>query len=143
MKKLLFGLALLGAIFAPSFALAQNFQRICIDTKQADTPQRNSCVEIPANVPTVNHSAVITTGGTFQTVLAAATNRLSLTIQNNNPIGGSEYCYIYIGSGSATAATSIILAPGGSYQRYFPFIPSDVIQATCTTTNDILYIDTQ
>jgi hypothetical protein len=76
--------------------------------------------------------------------VAASTSRMSLTIQNNNSIStGTEYCYIFVGSGSASLATAIILAPGGSYQRYFPFIPSDTIQATCTTTSDTLYIDTQ
>src|SRR5712672_1569908 len=144
MKKLIYFLALLGAIFAPSFAFSQNFQRICIDTPQANNPTKNSCVEIPVNYPTTNRSIVITTGGTFQTVLTASTSKLSVTIQNNNSIStGTEYCYIYVGSGTATTANSIILAPGGSYQRYFPFIPSDIIQATCTTTSDTLYIDTQ
>lgn len=149
MKKLILIIGILGAIFAPSFALkpalAQNFQRICIDyPPRTNTPATNSCIEIPVNAPTTNRSVTIGTGGTFQTILTASTSRLSLTIQNNNSIStGTEYCYVYVGSGTATTANSIILAPGGSYQRYFPFIPSDIIQATCTTTSDTLYIDTQ
>ena len=98
---------------------------------------------LPSFRSTVNRSVVIGTGGTFQTILAATVLRFSLTIENNNPLSGTEYCYIFIGAGSATTATSILLGPGGSYQRYWPFIPSDAIQATCTTTSDTIYLDTQ
>jgi hypothetical protein len=45
--------------------------------------------------------------------------------------------------GSATKGISILLLPGGSYTRYYPYVPADAIHATCTTTNDTLYIDTQ
>jgi len=38
---------------------------------------------------------------------------------------------------------SILLAPGGSFQRYEPFIPSDAIIGTCASNSDTLYIDTQ
>lgn len=93
---------------------------------------------------TTNGSAVITTGNTFQTVLAALaagnTPRRSLTIENNN---ASDSCWVFIGSGSATKGTSILLTFGGSYTRYFPYVPSDAIQATCATTSDTLYVDTQ
>ena len=90
---------------------------------------------------TLNGSAVITAGNTFQTVLAAAP-RWSLTIQNNN---ASDSCWVYIGSGSATKGTSIQLdtTHGTAYTRYFPYVPSDAIQATCATTSDTLYVDTQ
>lgn len=100
----------------------------------------------PENRATTNSSATIATGSTFQTVLAAsgtASNprRNSLTIQNNNTNG--DNCWIFIGSGSATKGTSILLGQGGSFQRYAPYIPNDVIQATCLSNNDTLYVDTQ
>jgi len=67
--------------------------------------------------------------------------RRSLTIQNNNI---SDNCWLFIGANaSATKGTSILLTPGQSYTRYYPYIPSDNISATCATTNDTLYIDTQ
>ena len=102
-----------------------------------------------APAPTTNASATIATGNTFQVVLTAnsAANgtstviRHSLTMQNNNT--GTDNCWVYVGAGSATKANSILLAPGYSYQRYYPFIPSDVIQATCATTGDTIYVDTQ
>ena len=97
----------------------------------------------PIGRATTNRSTTIASGGTFQTVLASTISRFSLTIENNNSLSSTEYCYIFIGSGSASTATSIVLGPGGSYQRYWPFIPSDTIQATCTNTSDTLYIDTQ
>lgn len=97
---------------------------------------------------TVNGSVVIATGNTFQTVLAtsigatvaANTVRQALTIENNN---ASDNCWLFIGSGTATKATSILLLPGGSYTRYWPYVPSDAIQATCAANSDSLYIDTQ
>lgn len=92
---------------------------------------------------TTNHSVVITTGNTFQTVLAAATRR-SLTIQNNN---ANDNCWIQYGVGvtaaNASKGASIFLQPGWSYTRYFPFVPNDEIEATCATTSDTLYVDTQ
>lgn len=92
---------------------------------------------------TTNSSVVIATGNTFQTVLAAVTNtnqRRSLTIENNN---ASDSCWLFIGAGAATKGTSILLTSGGSYTRYYPYVPSDAIQATCATTSDTLYIDVQ
>lgn len=93
---------------------------------------------------TTNASVVITLGNTFQTVLAALgappAQRRSITIQNNN---AADNCWLFIGAGSATAARAILLLPGGSYARYYPYVPSDAIQATCASTNDTLYLDTQ
>lgn len=104
-----------------------------------------SCISALAQTvaTTTNSSAVITVGNTFQTVLAAITQtnqRRSLTIQNNN---AADSCWIFIGSGAATKATSMVFFPGGSYTRYYPYVPSDVIQATCASTSDTLYIDIQ
>jgi hypothetical protein len=93
---------------------------------------------------TVNASVVIATGNTFQQVLAAATKatkRNSLTIQNNN---ATDACWVYVGpTASATKGTALQLAAGQSYTRYYPYVPSDVIAATCATTSDTLYVDTQ
>lgn len=95
-------------------------------------------------IQTTNASVVIATGNTFQTVLPSlrqpAGSRKSLTIQNNN---ASDNCWLFIGSATATKATSILLLPGGSYTRYYPFTPSDAIQATCASTSDTLYVDSQ
>lgn len=91
---------------------------------------------------TTNGSVTIATGNTFQTVLAAVTQsnqRRSLTIENNN---ASDSCWIFIGSAVAAKGTSILLLPGGSYTRYQPYVPADAIQATCATTSDTLYVDT-
>lgn len=90
---------------------------------------------------TTNGSVTIATGNTFQTILNASRNRRSITIQNNNTNG--DNCWLFIGSGSATKATAILLGSGGSYQRYYPYIPNDAIQATCATTSDTMYVDTQ
>jgi hypothetical protein len=99
--------------------------------------------QAPQMRATVNGSVVIATGNTFQTALAAATaaaRRNSLTIQNNN---ATDSCWIFIGSAAATKGTSMLLLAGQGYSRYYPYIPSDVIQATCASTSDTLYVDTQ
>jgi hypothetical protein len=92
---------------------------------------------------TTNGSVTITTGNTFQTILAAITQtnqRRSLTIENNN---ATDSCWLFIGSGTATKGTSILLTSGGSYTRYYPYVPSDAIQATCATPSNTLYVNTQ
>ena len=99
------------------------------------------------NAPTTNVPVTIAVGNTFQTVLAAVgappAIRRSLTIQNNQATG-TDLCWLYLGPlANATKATSIVLAVGVSYTRYFPYIPSDAIQATCATTGDSLYVDVQ
>lgn len=100
---------------------------------------------VPVNRSTVNGSVTITTGNTFQSVLSSnlgtATPRQSLTIQNNN---ASDSCWLFIGATAlATEGTSILLTAGASYTRYFPYIPSDNIAATCASSSDTLYVDTQ
>lgn len=98
----------------------------------------------PSTRGTVNSSVTITAGNTFQTVLnsVAMNNRRSLTIENNNT---TDSCWVVVGGAlaSATKAIAILLLPGGSYTRYYPYIPSDAIHATCTSTSDTLYVDTQ
>ena len=92
---------------------------------------------------TTNSSVVIATGNTFQNVLAAITSnnqRRSLTIQNNN---ATDSCWLFVGAAGATKGTSILLLAGGSYTRYYPYVPNDVIQATCATSSDTLYVDIQ
>ena len=96
-------------------------------------------VSVPAL--TTGRSVAITVGATFQTVVAAGNYR-SLTIQNNNT--NTDNCWVYVANaGSPTTANSILLTPGAAYTRYFPYIPNGAIKATCTTTADTLYADTQ
>jgi hypothetical protein len=110
----------------------------------ADARAQTPMSGVVVNRSTLNVSAVITTGGTFQTILTSilgtTTQRKALTIENNNT---TDNCYLFIGAGSAAAGTSILLLPGGSYTRYWPYVPSDVFQATCANNSDTLYIDVQ
>lgn len=97
----------------------------------------------PTNRSTKNVSVVITTGNTFQTILAVQGTtdvRQALTIANNN---ATDSCWLFIGAATATKGTSILLLAGGSYARYWPFVPSDAIQATCANNSDTLYVDIQ
>ena len=135
MRKLTYGLVLLAAFVTSGIGLVHG-QNI-VDTG-------TSVSGVPINRSTVNASVVIAIGGTFQTVLAStlgtSTPRKALTIENNN---ATDSCWVYLGSGSATEGTSILLLAGGSYSRYWPFVPSDAIKATCANTSDTLYVDYQ
>lgn len=106
-----------------------------------------SLAEPPKTGPTNKRSAVIATGNTFQTIMSAMgdnESRNSLTIQNNNTTS-TDNCWIVVGGalGSATKGTAILLAPGQAYTRYYPFVPSDAIHATCVTSANTIYADTQ
>lgn len=90
-------------------------------------------------LPTDNDSVTIATGNTFQTILSARSPR-SLTIENNN---AGDNCWITVDGGSPTKAKAIMLLPGGSYTRYYPYVPNAAIQGTCATTGDSIYVDTQ
>jgi|HubBroStandDraft_2_1064218.scaffolds.fasta_scaffold00132_10 hypothetical protein len=96
------------------------------------------------NRSTVNTPTTITTANTFQqilpSILGTTTQRQALTIENNN---ASDNCWLFIGSGTATKAISMLLLPGGSYTRYWPYVPSDAFQATCASNSDTLYVDNQ
>jgi hypothetical protein len=121
-----------------------------------------ACGQQPSQKPTANMSIKITTGGTFQQVAPLKQSMQSLTIQNNNPMAGAEMCYLDVsgaiplgatlggapaGVGTPAPATwqgaSVLLPPGASYTRYYPYIPQGPIVATCTTSNDTLYVDWQ
>jgi hypothetical protein len=107
----------------------------------------SASAQTPTPAATTNGSVVITTGNIFQPILAALgappAQRRSLTIENNN---ATDSCFVFImgvGETTPTAARSILLLPGGSYTRYFPYVPADAIQGTCASNSDTLYVDTQ
>lgn len=100
---------------------------------------------------------LITAGNTYQQLLPVGKGRRSLTIENNN---ATDSCWVTIGGPNAvgnTVATSltingvtltakqasILLLPGGSIGRYSPYLPSDLILVTCTTTGDSVYVEIQ
>jgi hypothetical protein len=118
--------------------------------------------EPPVDIPEANLSIKVATGNTYQAIVPALPNppqqsRRSITIENNN---ATDICEIdvtgavAIGDTTATAHTiggvsltaiqaSIRLLPGGSWQRYYPFIPSNAIVGTCDSTGDSLYVSGQ
>lgn len=106
---------------------------------------------------TNNRSLTISVGNTFQVIMALNQNYNSLTIQNNNT---ADNCFIevsgLVAAGNTTATTvttsaatvtsaqaSMIIGPLGSYVRYYPNLPRGPIVATCATSGDSLYVDTQ
>jgi hypothetical protein len=95
----------------------------------------------PSGAPTINSSAVIGTGATFQVALASGATRKSLQVANNNTNG--DNCWMFLGSGTATSGVSILLTPGGSASWLGLTPPTDEVQVTCATTGDVLYVSTQ
>jgi len=98
--------------------------------------------QTPAPQPESGNLVTIATGNKFQQIVpsnSTGTDRWALTIQNNASNG--DNCWVYVGSDKASKDGSVVLAPGKSYDRYWPFVPSDTIQATCASSSDNLYVE--
>ena len=135
MRRLLYALLILATAAAP--VLAQGAKPLVTQSK----------------------SLLITTGNTFQTLLPNTQNYNSVTIQNN--LTSTDNCFVEVsglvpaGNTTATNVTtpggvvmtsaqaSILLTPGSSYQRYYPYLPRGPIVVTCATTGDSVYADIQ
>lgn len=79
-------------------------------------------------------AGTVTTGGTFQTLLAPAPSRLGCQIIN--PTTATEALYVYIGTGTATTPKSIPLVPGGVFTCNFgSIVLTDQISVEATTTS--------
>ena len=115
--------------------------------QQNVNPTGTSVGGFAGNRSTVNSSLTIANSTVFQLILpsntASNTVRQALTIENNNTSGN---CRVFFGVNtgaaiSAATSTAILLLPGGSYQRYWPFVPSDPIWATCDSGT--IYVEVQ
>lgn len=142
------------ALFA---ALALTLWGVAYGANPNDFGQVLGSSRVVGGLSTIRVPIVIVTGNTFQTILPASAGRRSLAIQNNN---GTDSCWLDFGQSSAlsltgipsgtsltaaaaTKAGAILLLPGGSYSRYYPYTPSDELQATCTSTNDTMRVEYQ
>lgn len=86
------------------------------------------------NVLSNNNSGTITTGGTFQTLLAVNSNRKGCLIQN--PAAASETLFVFVGSGIASTAKSFALSAGSAFSCFAGnIVISDVIQVEAATTS--------
>jgi len=113
------------------------FTYTSVCAQQPATPHAGT----PQNSSTTKSTITITEGGKFQQILAPnGKDRQALTIENNN---ATDSCWLFIGNGPATKDRSIEIVGKGSYVRYWPFVPSDAIQATCATSSDTLDISTR
>jgi hypothetical protein len=105
-----------------------------------------------------NASVTIAVGGTYQQVRPPTQAYNSLTVQNNNTT--TDNCFLeltgLVVAGNTTATSvvttngtvtaqqaSILIQPGGSYQRYYPKLPRNAIMVTCATAGDSFYVDFQ
>jgi hypothetical protein len=76
-------------------------------------------------------SGTIATGGASQQVFAAAPTRSYLMCQN--PTTATEPLFVNIGAAASTAAGSIELGPGGSFDFSHNFIPTGAVNVTAAT----------
>lgn len=104
---------------------------------------------------------------------ASAVQRGALIIQNNTVSAGAfstDLCYVLIATpaiasqivaGTTTTSTNItanvngvsktltaaqwssVYSGGGSYNRLWPYTPSDPVYGTCATASDSIYVETQ
>jgi hypothetical protein len=105
----------------------------------------------------LNKSVSITTGNTYQQIEGTNTARRVLEVENNN---ASDNCYLEVtgavavgnttstnvtvnGATITSAKASILLLPGGSYNRYYPYVPSGPIVVTCASGGDSVYADVE
>lgn len=90
----------------------------------------------PIALTTTNASGTITSGGTFQSILASSATRKGCLIQN--PTTATEPLFVFFGvNGSATTANSISLGPGASVSCAVGGlgVATDNVSATATTTS--------
>jgi hypothetical protein len=96
--------------------------------------------QTPASTETL---VTIVTGNKFQKILPennTGKDRRALVIENAN----GDSCWVFVGAGRATKEKSDkVLAPGDKYVEYWPFVPSDEIQATCASGSDTLNVEYQ
>jgi hypothetical protein len=106
------------------------------------TNPREDASSLPLQLcsPSEHCQITIVTADKFQQVLppnkANAPQRRAFTIENTNKNGDS--CWVYLGSQSASKEGSQKITAGELYVRYWPFVPSDAIQATCASGSDTL-----
>lgn len=90
-------------------------------------------------------AVTIVIGNKFQQILPendTGKDRRSLIIHNSNTNG--DRCWVFVGTGRAsTEKSDKVLAPGDEYEQYWPFVPSDEIQATCASSSDTLSVEYQ
>lgn len=128
--------ALCALLYSPS-AMAQGItQKVAVCNPafvgQCIKPDANGAIPTTltaAAAPSTNASTTVTTGGTYQTVVAASTSRKGCTIQN--PTTATEILNVRV---KATAVFTIPI--GGSFNCGAPgnLVISDLIEVTATTT---------
>lgn len=103
---------------------------------------------VPAAAAVTDASATITTGGTFQQVLAANASRKTLHVQNICSVAGEctstgDNCRVYEAAGTPTSHNSYVLAPNQDYLRSGGTVPSGAIKVTCDSTGDHIVVTEQ
>jgi hypothetical protein len=110
-----------------------------------------ACLLLPSPIfaqqtpASIRVSVSIVAGNKFQQILpedSTGKARRVLVIDNNNTNG--DNCWVFVGGSRASKEKSDkVLAPGDEYVKYWPFVPSDEIQATCASSSDTLSVEYQ
>lgn len=102
--------------------------------KQFGAGGESDVTAFPAPATSTPASGTVTTGATFQSIIAASGARLGCFVQN--PISATETLYVFFGTnGSATTANSVQLAPGGSVScNAGQIVLQDNVSVTAATT---------
>lgn len=109
-----------------------------VPMRLTQTPDGRLCTSTTSGAitgTTTNASSTITTGGTFQSILASNASRKGCFIQN--PITATETLFVFFGAnGSATTAKSVNLSPGAAVTCAIggSGVLTDNVSATATTT---------
>jgi hypothetical protein len=110
--------------------------------EQATQSQSGTVALQVSIIPDDNNVVTIARGNSFQQVVGSngnAAERKALIIKNNNTNG--DTCWVFVGGDKASKEKSVSIDSGGSYVRYWPFVSSEAMQATCSSTSDTLSVE--
>ena len=136
----------------PAAAMAETETTSPAATSDNRATAAPASIELKENASSSPHSqtcspadhclVTIVAANKFQPLLTAdnahASERRALTIENRNSNGDS--CWVYVGNNPASKQESEELTAGKSFVRYWPFVPSGGVQATCASNSDTLHV---
>lgn len=157
-RLIIWAVALILAALAAASAFAQTSSQIYVGNGNTGTgaiitaPVGTcaTCVSIPTSagssspLASTNISGTVTTGGTFQQVLAQSNTRKGCLIEN--PTTATEALYVYASaSGSPSTSNAFSIAPGSAFSCASPggTVIGDAIQVTATTTAHVFVGNSQ
>lgn len=157
-RIIIWAVALILAALAAASAFAQTSSQIYVGNGNTGTgaiitaPVGTcaTCVSIPTSagasspLASTNISGTVTTGGTFQQVLAQNSSRKGCLIEN--PTTATEALYIYASaSGTASTTNAFSISPGSAFSCSSAggTVIGDAVQVSATTTGHVFVGNSQ